>query len=109
MVESKLTYLTIEQGTELSAVFKNLGFHQYQDPLRSVFVHQPCYTYSVDGTVVAFAILELHRLKKASIWLGPVFNSEINKDLIWDDFFKQLQYKIQNTSYYIQIIWREKT
>ncbi len=91
MLKSKISYLTLEEGEELYSAFDGIYFHQYQDPLRSVFVHQPCFTCSLNGEVIAYAVLELHRFRKASIWLGPIFKYETDKAQVWIEFFKQLR------------------
>ena len=91
MVKSQIKYLTIEEGENLLSEFSSLYFHQYQDPLRSVFVHQPCFTCSLNGELVAFAILEMHRFRKASIWLGPIIKVGANTNLIWEALFQEVR------------------
>jgi len=91
LLKSKISYLTLEEGKKLYSAYDGIYFHQYQDPLRSLFVHQPCFTCSLNGEVIAYAVLELHRFRKASIWLGPIFKYETGKTEIWTEFFKEIR------------------
>ena len=91
MLASKIGYLTLEEGKKIHASLDSIYFHQFQDPYRSFFVEQPCFTCTKNGKVIAFAVIEMHRFRKASVWLGPVFLDDTDKNLIWPEFFKQLR------------------
>ena len=91
MLKAEIKYLTLEEGINVFEQFKLINFHQYQDPLRSVFVKQPCFICRTNDAIVAFAVIEKHKFRKASIWLGPIIKPNFDKNLIWKEFYKELK------------------
>ena len=88
-ITSELVYLEVGAFTvQLDEAFKGTFCRSAQDLYRSIFFHQPVFICRIDGELEAYAVIELHSLKRASLWHGPIIKNNLNTEVILHELRK---------------------
>jgi lipid II:glycine glycyltransferase (peptidoglycan interpeptide bridge formation enzyme) len=93
VITSQINILSKEEAFKLALAFTGIDHHQFQDPLRSIFVDQSCFTCKIEDEYVAYAVIDFNRFKRASLWFAPVIKKNLDVDPILKELFKCLAEK----------------
>lgn len=83
VITSEIVY--IDEGElveEMDYVFKEIYCRTGQDLHLAIFKNNPVFILRINGELEAYCVLELHRLKRATLWNGPIVKNKRFTELV---------------------------
>ena len=91
-ITSEIVYIhDIESMQKFDSIFKAVYCRSAQDLYRAKFFNNPVFICKSEGKEIGYAVLELHGLKRASLWHGPIIEKVGQTDLVVKELLDSLE------------------